>query len=116
MPLQEVVDGVVIGRVPELTLEDARDLAIVDRWIQIFDEKNVAGDMLGEGVGLAAGLRRALVDQAEHALLEEAARLVGHRRAIEARFLAAHGDPFTEQHDGADDFIVVLDRIGEQQP
>jgi hypothetical protein len=61
----------------------------------------------------AAGLGRALINQAQHALLDETARFVGHGRTIEIRLLAALGDPLAKQDDGANDLVVVLNRIGE---
>jgi hypothetical protein len=69
---------------------------------------------LREGVGFAPRLGQALIDQADHAPLDETPRFVGHRRTIDAGLLAALRDPLPEQDDGANDLVVVLNRIREQ--
>src|SRR5947209_6413587 len=73
--IEEALDGEVMGPVPVLALDDAGDLAVVDTGIELLQIEDVAGD--DSGIAMPAPVARgALVDQAEHAMLDEAAGLL----------------------------------------
>jgi hypothetical protein len=87
-----------------LALDDPGYLSIVDRGIELLQVEDVAGDDIRAAT--AAFVRcRALIDQTEHAVLEEAACLLADRVAIEPRNAATLSNGFILQHDAADDFI-----------
>ena len=78
----------------------------------------VSSNGVGNQVGvvlLALVGARASVDQAEHAVLEEAPGLRTDRIATQARNPAALGDGLIGQHDATDDLIIVLNGVRKAQ-
>jgi len=114
MALEEGLDGVMIGVVAELALHDARELAVADGWVELLGVEQIARDDVGVLV-LALGGRRASVDQAEHAALEEAVGLLGDGGAIQPGLPAALGDGLIRDQGAADDLVPVLQWVGEAQ-
>jgi hypothetical protein len=115
MLLQEVFYGVMIGVVAKFAFDDPHNFAIMDGRVEVFEIQHIASDGLREGVELAAGLGRTLIEQAEHALLEKPARFLTNRGAFDTSLLAARTDMLGEQDDRADNFVVKLQGISEQQ-
>src|SRR5579872_3305410 len=115
VPLQEGPHGVMIGVIAELTSHDAHQLAIVDGRIELLGVQEIAGDTLWEGVRLAPRVTGPLIGQTEHPFHQEAARLVPDSAAVEPCLDRALGQRLGVEHDFADDLVVVLDGIGEQE-
>ena len=58
---------------------------------------------------------RAPVQEAAHAVFEEAAGLLADGGTVQPRLPAAGGDGLIREEDAADDPVVVLHRVGEAQ-
>jgi len=114
MALQEVLDRVVVRPIPVLPAHDARDLAVMDGWVELFEVEDVAGDDR-RIVVLPLGRGGALIHQSEHAVLDEAPRLLPNSGTVQPRRAAALGDGFIGEQDAPDDLIVVLHGVGEAQ-
>jgi hypothetical protein len=89
-------------------------VAIADRLVEVLEIEDVAGDHIG--IRLPALCRcGALIDETQHALLEEALRLFAHRRTVDPRLSAPCCDGLIGEHHGANHVIVVLDGITKAQ-
>ncbi len=54
-----------------------------------------------------------LVDQARHTLLNKAASFLPDAGSLDTRLATPFSHPFGKQHDGPDNFVVVLDIVHE---
>ena len=114
MPPQKLLECVVVRLAPKLTLHYPRHLAQMDWWVELLEVEEVASYDVGVS-GVARLDRRAPVDEPEHALFEEAVRLLGDGSAIQPRLPAALSDGLIREEDAADDLVFVLHRVGEAQ-
>jgi hypothetical protein len=105
---------VVIRCVAELAPHNAHQLAVVERRVELLEVEEIAGDRVGVAVPspMCGG---ASVDEAEHAMLEEAACLLANGGTVHSRLPAARRHGFIRQEDAADDLVVALHRVGEAQ-
>ncbi len=99
----------------ELAPGNTDQLAGRDGRIELLEIEQMLGDGGGILIGLAAGASRAVIDQAAHTLLDETAGFGAHRDAIQAGLFTARRDRFSEEHDGANNLLVVLDGIKEAE-
>jgi len=114
MLLQEALEGHVVGFVPELASDDAHELPIVERRVELLEVEEVASHVLWiEILPLLGG--GAAVDKPEHARFEEASRFGGDGGAVLACLPAAFGDGLICEEDAADDLVVVLHGVREAQ-
>src|SRR5919206_2463311 len=74
--LQKVFDGVVVGLIAKLARDNPDDLTVIDRGIELLEIQNVGGERLGKLLWLATGFGGALIEETEHAVLEEPPGLV----------------------------------------
>ena len=114
MIVQIAFDRVVIGRVAVLALENADDLPIVERRLELLEVEQIGRDDFGEVVLRGVG-RGAPVHQAEHTLFEEATGFLPDGGAIQVICMTTCNYRLVDEHDRANDLVVVLNRIGKAQ-
>lgn len=115
MPLEKALDSAVVGGIAMLAFDDTHNLAEVDGRIELFEIEDGGGDGLGKVVGGTPGMLCTPIGEGKHSSSDKAAGLVADLGWSDAGLLAACGDCFSEQHNGANDLIVVLNRIDEVQ-
>ena len=108
---EEILDGMMVGMIAELALHDADNLTSVGGRIEVRKVEDVAGHGVGIDVTGSRGRGRGNIQQAEHPLLDKAAGLAADRGTVETGLCAARADRFSEEHDGANDLVVMLNGV-----
>src|SRR6266571_5029275 len=76
--LEEMFDGVVIGRIAEFPLHDADDFAGMDGGIELFEIEDMRRNSLWIDMPLPPQITKTLIDEAEHALHGKTAGFRAH--------------------------------------
>src|SRR5919108_478271 len=113
MAFEKAFDGMMVGLIPTFPGHDADDLVSMDRGIKLFYIEHIGGHSLGIDMALPPRLPCPLIDEAQHALHDEAAGLVSHHSALHTCLATAFRNRFRKEADRPNDFVSVLDVINE---
>ena len=95
-------------------VDDAYNLAVAGRRLQLLEGEDVACDIIGIRVAPLACLL-AVIDQPKHAMLDEPACFRRDRCAIDTSLSTPRADGLVVQNNIANDFVVPLDGVREAE-
>lgn len=111
MAFEKAFHGMVIRFIARFPCDDPHDFAGVNRWGELLYIPHIGGHGLRIDMAFAAGMPRSLIDQAEHALHDEPAGFLPDHRPLYPGLPTAFGNRFGKEHNGTNDFVVVLNGV-----
>src|SRR5262245_24536126 len=108
---EKALDGMVMRFIAKFPCDDPHDFAGVNRGIKLLHIPHILGHSLRIDVAFASGMPGSLIDQAEHALHDEPPGFLPDHRALDSGLPTACSNGFGKEHNGANDFVVVLNGV-----
>src|SRR5215471_12196956 len=99
----------MVGLVATFALYNARDVAQVDRGIQLFQIDDIARHGFGIAMALASSRLRPPIGEAQHPCEDKAPRFVTHHGALHPGLTTTLRRGFSEEDNWTDDLVIVLE-------